>query len=266
MRNIPDNNLAYPVLLLVDNIARGSGFRLIVNDKTFLVTAKHVLFDDGILKGKTIEIHCPTQDLGDDSTYVFTLDLAKVTPLAHKNSDVCIIHMANNQETKGDQKKLGDYIIKALDGVECTQKGNSIPVLVNAEYGIKRLKDVLISNDTFLYGYPISLGLNHGKDFDFTKPLLRKGIVSNINIKNGTIILDCWTDYGNSGGPVIEVEIIDGNAHHNVIGIVSKFLTLKNEWVNTRDKARRVENINTGYTVVVSMDRVFEVIDDYISK
>lgn len=257
MRNIPENNLAYPVLIFLDNKSNGSGFRLNAKNKIFLVTAKHVLFENGKLKGESLEIHCPSCDIEDDSIHIFRIDLKKTPPIPHKDADVCAIFLAHTEETKGEEKKHGDYKTTYVTGVETITQGNSTPIVVNAELGSKLLKDVLISNDTFLYGYPTSLGLNHGLDYDFTKPLLRKGIVSNINPKNGTIILDCRTDYGNSGGPVIEVD----NHTHSVIGVVSKFLTLKNEWINSRDNTSHSENINAGYTVVVSMDKVFEITD-----
>jgi len=263
MRNIPENNLAYPILLFSDNKSSGSGFRLNRNNKVFIVTAKHVLFENGKQKGTSLEIHCPSGHIDDDSVHIFSIDLNKTPPIPHKDADVCAIFIAITEETEGDEKKFGDYKTSYIDGVETITKGNSTGIVVNASSATKLLKDVLISNDIFLYGYPTSLGLNHGLDFDFTKPLLRKGIVSNVNAKNGTIILDCRTDYGNSGGPVIEVSRKEEDEFHNVIGVVSKFLTLKNEWINTRDNTTHSENINAGYTIVVSMDKVFEITDNH---
>lgn len=260
MRKIPDDNLAYPVLLFVDNLASGSAFRLFIENKIFLVTAKHVLFENEKLKGKTAEIHCQSGEIDDDSVHIFTIDFAKLPPTPHKDSDVCVIYLGTSIVK---EKKLESRYAK---GVECIQVGKTASILVNTKLATKKLKDVLISNDIFLYGYPTSLGLNHGKDFDFTKPLLRKGIVSNINKKNSTILLDCRTDYGNSGGPVIEVNRKGGDYIHSVIGVVSKFLTLKNEWINTRDGTSHIENINAGYTIVVSMDKVFEIIDTFNKK
>src|ERR1035437_6546772 len=44
-RAIPDDNLAYPVLISVGNGSSGSGFFLNTNNAVYLVTSKHVLFN-----------------------------------------------------------------------------------------------------------------------------------------------------------------------------------------------------------------------------
>lgn len=53
-RQIPDNNLSYPVLILLDN-SSGSGFFLKKNDETvYLVTARHVLYNPSKTKLREI--------------------------------------------------------------------------------------------------------------------------------------------------------------------------------------------------------------------
>jgi len=53
-RDIPDNNLAYPVLLLskteADKIESGSGFFYNKENAVYLITARHVLFKDTLVK------------------------------------------------------------------------------------------------------------------------------------------------------------------------------------------------------------------------
>lgn len=44
IRALPDDNLAYPVLITLKN-STGSGFYVNTNTGMYLVTAKHVLFD-----------------------------------------------------------------------------------------------------------------------------------------------------------------------------------------------------------------------------
>ena len=44
MRDIPDDNLAYPVLISRDNKGVASGFYLNNGKEVYFVTAKHVLF------------------------------------------------------------------------------------------------------------------------------------------------------------------------------------------------------------------------------
>lgn len=49
-RDLPDNNLSYPVLITLSNNSTGSGFYLNSGDRYFLVTARHVLFNMPPLK------------------------------------------------------------------------------------------------------------------------------------------------------------------------------------------------------------------------
>lgn len=44
-RDLPDNNLAYPVLIVIDNASSGSGFFRNKSGNYYLVTARHVLFE-----------------------------------------------------------------------------------------------------------------------------------------------------------------------------------------------------------------------------
>ncbi len=96
------------------------------------------------------------------------------------------------------------YSTNVILGVTLKQTGLSELVYV-AKNSILFLKDALVSNDIFLYGYPSSLGLKQSPQFDYNKPLLRKGIIASVNKTQGTIILDCPVYYGNSGGPVVQV-------------------------------------------------------------
>jgi hypothetical protein len=63
MRAIPDDNLAYPVLLTLKGVGQGSGLYLNVNGKLYLVTAKHVIFDP-----KTGKINMPPASMENATT------------------------------------------------------------------------------------------------------------------------------------------------------------------------------------------------------
>lgn len=264
MRNIPDDNLAYPVLLKFDTGSSGSSFTLRNDDKIFLITAKHVLFDEkNNLRGKTIELISPTKDLDDESVTKCLVDLQKVTILSHETSDVAAIELAFAK--KGDQQ--GKHYIEYHQGISIHEKGKSGTVSVNAKSSTKLLKDVLISNDVFVYGYPTSLGLKNSPQFDYHKPLLRKGIVANVYKDLGTIILDCPVYYGNSGGPVVEVELNGIASSHKIIGVVSQFIPFVEEWLNTKSGLiQHKELTNSGYSVAVAMDKVFELINNRKEK
>jgi len=258
MRNIPDNNLAYPVFIKLDNGGTGSGFLLNADDKMFLISAKHVFLDNQHnLIGSMTEIDCQTQDINDDSIERLLLDLSVIKILAHPTSDVAAIHLGDIKENT----EKGNWTLHYINGVTQIQAGKSGTVNVNAKMATKRIKDVLISNDVYLYGYPTSLGLKESPQFDFSKPLLRKGIVANIYKPQGTIILDCPSFPGNSGGPVVEVEQEGFQSNHKVIGIISQFIPYVQNWVNQSNGLVNTELINSGYSVSVSIDKVFETID-----
>ena len=75
MRNIPEDNLAYPVLILLNSGSTGSGFQLNTGENMYFVTAKHVLFDDkGNLLSDKAEVICQSKDINDDTKTVFTVN------------------------------------------------------------------------------------------------------------------------------------------------------------------------------------------------
>jgi hypothetical protein len=132
---------------------------------------------------------------------------------------------------------------------------------VSRDSGIELFKDVLISNDCYIFGYPNSLSFAPGSQFDYDKPLLRKGIVAGTDAARRTLILDCPVYWGNSGGPVVQVSHIANAMILKVIGVVSQFIPLVETWTNARQGIAHNELINSGYSVAVSMDPVIELID-----
>jgi hypothetical protein len=70
-----------------------------------------------------------------------------------------------------------------------------------------------------------------------------------------SIILDCAVYFGNSGGPVIQVEPYSPfQTHFAVIGVVS-------EYVPFADHGRRFQYLNkSGYAVAVPMNFVLELL------
>jgi len=113
------------------------------------------------------------------------------------------------------------------------------------------MSEVDIGADVFMFGYPISLTGPIRDIFDPSEPLLRKGIVAGINVGRKTIIIDCPSYFGNSGGPVVQVghpEI--GVTTFRIIGVVSGFIPFHEEWENKTMKYSHVLKSNSGYTVI----------------
>lgn len=260
MRNIPDDNLAYPVYLKLDSGFSGSGFFMRTDERVYLITAKHVLCNQKTqeLLGSELSLVAQTRDINDESTHKFSIKLDKVNILTHGHDDVCAVEMGNIE--KNDES--GSMRVVYCDGVELLEEGSDDAIVVaNAATSTKLLNEVLISNDVYLYGYPTSLGMASSPQFDYNAPLLRKGIVANIYPSRGTIILDCPVYYGNSGGPVVEIEQEGSDINHKIIGVVSQFIPFVEEWVNTKNNLVNTELSNSGYSVAVAMDKVFELIN-----
>lgn len=259
MRNLPENNLATSVLISLGN-STGSGFLIHNTKKVFLVTAKHVLYDEGDKRrSDEIEVLCQSSKIDDDSVTRLHINLAVTKCIKHKKRDVCIVEIGKITSSKKVGKKAV-WTIGYLDGVVRSDKASYNPVIINSKT-CKILKDVLVSNEVYLFGYPTSLSSEFSKQFDPTKPLLRRGVVASVYIKEESIILDCPVYPGNSGGPVIEVNLIDGKKHYLIIGVISQYIPYTQKWKNERDKLVHIEYLNSGYSVAIAMDTVFELIE-----
>lgn len=147
-------------------------------------------------------------------------------------------------------------MLKAKDYIEPILLGKS-GVSVDRE-ATRSINDIQIANDVYLMGYPISLGIQKNSFFDYTKPLLRKGIIAGINLKENNFIIDCPAYPGNSGGPIIEDS---EDEYFRVIGLVSKYIPYEIKWYNIREKIINTELANFGYSVCVPMNAVFELLD-----
>ena len=103
-RALPEDNLAYPVLVTIDKV-QGSGFYINDGKALFFVTAKHVLFDPSkkwSLRAPTATLLSYTASLTATGRNLLTLDLAKLTGQgnvkAHPSEDVAIVKLATYPE------------------------------------------------------------------------------------------------------------------------------------------------------------------------
>jgi len=260
VRAIPDDNLAYPVLIRLDNGSTGSGFFLSNNKNIFLVTAAHVLFGEksGGIIAKKATLLSYSKDPKETERNIIQLDLLNLLAAnkirKHSTEDVAIVLIGDVT----DNNKPDSFEIKILSGATVLEKSPSGILCVNIK-SIKQFKDVLTANTIYLFGHPTSIGIKEIPQIDPLRPLLRFGIIAGTNPSNKTIILDCPSYPGNSGGPVLEVEedsII--NRHFSIIGVVSQFVPFEETWLNETHKYKNFTISNSGYAVAVSMDPVLE--------
>lgn len=256
MRNIPDSHLAFPVLISLGN-SSGSGFVYRTDSFAYLVTAKHVLFDESEkLRSEEIEITCQTNNLQDDSVIRIRILLNDVKLLFENKTDVALVKFAKIT-TKNEKE---EFIITYLKGATRLQAGISNPVYASRK-NVNLLQEVIISNDIYVYGYPTSLGIETNKQFDFNRPLLRKGVIANVYKVAETIILDCPVYGGNSGGPVIQVIRQKDRTDYKLIGVISQYIPYVQRWKNDRERLSHVEYLNSGYSVATSFDPILKLID-----
>jgi hypothetical protein len=126
---------------------------------------------------------------------------------------------------------------------------------------VKKFADVLTGNDVYVLGYPSSIGIQQLPQIDYDYPLLRKGIVAGTNESNKTIVLDCLTFFGNSGGPVLQVVPVGLATRFDVIGVVSQYVPFAETLVNTTFSYSNTQYHNSGYSIVEPMDSVLELLD-----
>lgn len=259
MRAIPDDNLAYPVLIVPKpKIKPGSGFFLNTASGTYLVTARHVLFEGVLmdeLKAPEAELVTYPKDPKEAGRNVFTLDLEEMQSAGfvrrHETQDIAAVMVG---------KPLRGGRIEVLPGFGVANEAPSGFLSVGTST-LKLYDDVLVANEVFVFGYPTSLGLKAMPQLDLLRPLLRRGIVAGVNPDKRSIILDCPVYPGNSGGPVLEVELDDsGERRFSVIGVISQFVPYVETWVNARHGFENSSIENSGYSVATPMDFVLELV------
>ena len=187
-------------------------------------------------------------------------DLKDDEKKAIKRLNRLTIELAYPQETPKIDKLSGIAFIKGVKPTQLTKLGIlSVPIS-----NIKRFDEVLVSNDIYVFGYPSSIGLKEIPQLDYKKPLLRKGIIAGKNERNNTIILDCPIYYGNSGGPVIEVDEVSAfETKFRLIGVISQIIPFAETWHNTTQQYSYATLSNSGYSVATSTEAIFDLIKEY---
>lgn len=261
-RAIPDENLAYPVLVRLDTNSTGSGFFLNTGTSTYLVTAAHVLFDEtsGNLTAETAKLISYSKEPKETERNIIQLDLTALLAAKrirkHSTEDIATVHIA---DAIGNDE-AGRSTLSMISGASVIEKAPS-GILSASLDTVKHFNDVLPANTVYVFGYPTSLGLKKVPQIDPLRPLLRFGIIAGTNPALKTIILDCPSYPGNSGGPVLEVEQVDLlERRFLVIGMVIQFVPFAETWVNITHKYKNLTISNSGYTVAVSMDTVLDLI------
>lgn len=274
-RAIPDDNLGYPVLISLKNGMSGSGFYLNSDDAVYLVTAKHVFFEpdtrDGAtagsvkLRSEEARLLSYSRNPAETARNVFAVNLTMLDAVGdvkrHPSEDVVIVKIGvvSNIPSSKDSPR----VFSPVAGVEELERSPS-GVLGVAVDNLKTFDQILVANDVIVFGYPSSLGLKELPQLDPLRPLLRKGIIAGQNPQKRSIVIDCPSYPGNSGGPVIEIDTINVfQRRFNVIGIVSEFVPFAETWMNLQHNYANTTLVNSGYSIATPMDFVLELVKSF---
>ncbi|NPU64579.1 hypothetical protein HL667_06175 [Bradyrhizobium sp. 83012] len=266
---MPDHIFRFPVLIEVAG-SHGTGFLLNDDAGLFLVTARHVLFKDGIgtygpKEGGPVQLTslCEAPDgtpldqvhIGDFKH--LTLDceqlMANGLLAKHTTADVAVCKLATFGKVLGEGYSGSAIELVYSPGV--TEDGPDKAITgVDVKFCF-RFAEVSLAAPTLLLGYPTSLA---GTDFDRNLPLLRTGIVAG-KTRSGQIVVDCPVYFGNSGALV--VTIIENK--YRALGVAVKMVPFKETIYSQEFKQPvGVRYENSGYTIVEPMDRVFELLEN----
>lgn len=268
-RDIPDDNLAYPVLIHLDGGGSGSGFYVNSRMRIYLVTACHVLYksekdstkgtETQVLRAVTATFLSYPKDPKEEGKNILFADLKKLNETnsvkRHPVHDVAVIHIGNVSRI-GDQSS-----ISFSNGVSLKERCKSGLLGVAIE-NLKKFDNVLTANEVFLFGYPTSLGMKELPQLDHSRPLLRKGIVAGKNNKTKAIILDCPVYKGNSGGPVLESERKGFQNQFRVIGVITQFVPFAEVWENRTQGYANVSLSNSGYSIAAPSDAIIDLMEE----
>lgn len=261
-KSLPDDPRTFPVLIMHEK-GMGSGCVLQLSNSVYLVTAKHVLFgkpegtNPPILLSATAAVRAYSQvGTTNVSERTFFLNLSQLMRDGEisysSNRDVTVVRIEECLTNNHD-------VVKILPGVGIPPGPTGL-VTRGAAF-VCAMADIEVGAEVYMFGYPTSLTGPISQIFEPWEPLLRRGIVAGVNLDKRTIIIDCPSYQGNSGGPVVQVDHPSwGVTRFRIIGLVTGFVPFQEEWENKTLQYSHVLKSNSGYTVIEPIDIAMELV------
>ncbi|MEM6359648.1 MAG: serine protease [Bacteroidota bacterium] len=277
-QNILQRDLVKSCFLKFDNKSSGTGCIYQDTLGTYLVTARHNLYEAKgkkfMRKANNCELTAFPRDVTKSSTNSLQLNLATLEKLGlikyDEKNDIAVVKLGNINRVN-DSLSFINYIIPH---VRKLSKSSRLQGFFNDETEI--FSKLELGNDIFVIGFPNAIGLKNYPQYDFNKPLLRRGIIAGKSDKFRTFVIDAHIYGGNSGGPVIKYtknfevkELPNGNIGFidiektKLIGIVSQFIPFQEIWENKNYNIKNIEWDNSGYGVIVPIDYALKLIEEF---
>jgi len=248
---INHNLLNYSCLIKLPNHqSTGSGIFVTNGNSTFLVTAKHVLYDieTNELLDRNLEI-IYYFDVVKGSQNSIILDLNGLQRegrvLSDSINDIAVVKI-------GNRHKENEIHLTHILYQNTPDQVSSFPIEFFTFYD-----EVPIGEDVLMLGYPSSLGLKELPNYDFSRPLLRSGIVAGKSNRNRTIIIDASAFGGNSGGPVF----MKKNDKYSIIGLVVQFIPYQNNIYGEQGNIVLKGLENSGYSILEAPDKIRDLME-----
>lgn len=246
-----------PGTVLIKYNSGSSASGVIVGDSTYLylVTAKHCFFEESnnklsLVDSLAILVYYVNDAFGGKSdTLLVNLSnsLLQRDLLFDQVNDIAILTIA----------KIIGYTAYGNPMFNYTSSTTKLSKLAPSAVSLELCLDfdkVDVGEDCTMIGYPTSLQLNSINDYNFQRPLLRKGAIAGKEKTKGSIIIDCPAYQGNSGGPVFATSVYN-NSNIGLIGVVSRSILHVEQLESSYYKTTVSVNLaNSGYTVVVPIE------------
>jgi len=159
MRDIPLDNLSYAVLISISNGTSWSGYFVRSKERLFLVTAKHVIFnqENWKLNGENMNIVWYTSNIEDDDTIEYEASLQqlleKKSVIQNDKDDVVVIFWGHLVNWSLDISKKPE--------IKITKKPTKWSGITATIENMKKINEALTGNNIFIVGYPSSIWINY---------------------------------------------------------------------------------------------------------
>jgi S1-C subfamily serine protease len=223
--------------------------------RTYLVTAKHVLFKDGLALAKQKKIITLRFDSLGENVQLFDL------PLYNKETGKAIFSCPLEDL---------DVAVIPLDGNALKKAGIDYVPILDSETALdsSKYEEFGLSNgdEIFYLGFPLGL---RGEEKNYA--MCRSGSIARVDsetVKNGVIYLDAPVFPGNSGGPVFkkpQLVSIEGTKLVNkawLVGIATKFLSMGGERNTLNDEQIKKLEGHLGLSKIVIVDAIKKAIEE----